>query len=378
MTKNPILALEALGQSVWLDFISRNMIGSGELDELIEADGISGVTSNPTIFETAIGKGHDYDEPLGELAKANKSAREIYEALTVEDIQIAADLFRPTYDRRKGSDGFVSLEVSPHLADDTEGTLGEAYRLWEAVSRPNVFIKVPATAQGLPAIQSLISNGINVNITLLFGLGRYRQVAEAYLAGLEERALRREPLGQVASVASFFISRIDTLVDARLEEKIRKGGAAGQIAAGLRGQVAVANARVAYQIYREILASERFRRLAAQGAQPQRLLWASTSTKNAAYQDTKYVEALIGPETINTLPLETLKAYRDHGQPRVRLTDDLASAQAALRQLGEAGIQLPAVALQLEDEGAAKFNKSYDALLATLEERRLELCCEPA
>ncbi len=377
MARNSVRELEALGQSVWLDFISRSMILGGDFRYLIDTDGVSGVTSNPTIFEKAIGSSHDYDAAIMALAKADRTTQEIYEALTVEDIQMAADLFRPLYDRLGGRDGFVSLEVSPHATHDTAGTLDEAHRLWEAVDRPNVFIKIPATTEGLPAIRQLIANGVNINITLLFSLERYRQVAEAYLAGLEARAARKAPLAGVASVASFFVSRIDTLADTLLEKKVRAGGDAGKMAAELRGQVAIASAKVAYQIYQEIVGSERFRKLAALGARPQRLLWASTSTKNPAYSDTKYIEPLIGPETINTMPLETLEAYRDHGQPSVRLTEKVDEAQNTLAQLSATGIHLSAVTQQLEDEGEAKVIKSYDTLMAALEEKRAILCCEP-
>ena len=363
---------------MWLDFISRRTIESGDLKKLVDADGLSGLTSNPTIFEKAISSGQEYDSAILPLAQGQKSAAEIYEALAVEDIRLAAEVLRPVYDRLEGRDGYVSLEVSPRVAHDTEGTLVEAYRLWEAVARPNVFIKIPATAEGLPALHGLLANGVNINVTLLFSLSRYRQVAEAYVAALEERSARRQPLGSVSSVASFFVSRIDTLVDSLLEAKVRAGGAAGQLAASLRGQAAIANAKIAYQVYREVFGTERFGRLAAQGARPQRLLWASTSTKNPAYSDTKYVEALIGPDTINTLPLETLAAYRDHGQPHARLTEAVEQAQATLRQLGEVGVDFPGATAQLETEGVAKFSTSYDSLLTALETKRLALCCEPA
>ena len=279
MKMNPLLVLESLGQSVWLDYLGRGAIVSGQLQRLIEQDGVSGVTSNPSIFEKAIGESHDYDTAIAALARANKSVDEIYQALTVEDIQRAADLFRPTYDRTQGGDGYVSLEVSPHLARDTQGTVAEARRLWGAVNRPNIFIKVPATREGLPAIEQLISARINVNITLLFGLPRYRQVAEAYLAGLESLVARGEPLPPVRSVASFFLSRIDVLVDPLLEKVRAAGGTQAERAAKLHGQIAIASAKVARCIYEEIFASERFRNLASLGAHTQRLLWASTSTK---------------------------------------------------------------------------------------------------
>lgn len=367
MKQNPLLKLKSLGQSVWLDTLSRHAITSGELKRLIDEDGLSGVTSNPSIFHKAITGSHEYDEDIDVLASQNKTANEIYQALTVRDIQMAADLFRPLYDRLDGKDGFVSLEVSPHLANDTEGTIAEARKLWVAVNRPNAFIKVPATRAGLPAIKQLINEGININITLLFGLHRYREVAEAYVTGLEMRTAQGKPLKNVASVASFFLSRIDVLVDPMLENI---DGEKAELAAKLRGQTALASAKVAAKIYAEIFSSERFKKLAAAGARTQRLLWASTSTKNPNYPDLKYVEPLIGPDTINTLPLETLEAYRDHGRPELRLHDGLAEAQAKLNWLADVGIDLDTVTQQLENEGIQKFNKPYDKLLATLDNGR--------
>src|SRR5512135_1777832 len=280
MNKNPLLILESLGQSIWLDYLRRNALDNGEIQGLIEQDGVSGLTSNPSIFEKAIAGSHDYDEAIRSMSLEDKSVEEIYEALTIEDIQRAADLFRPIYDRLEGRDGFVRLEVSPTLAHDTDGTIAEARRLWKAVDRPNLFIKVPATREGLPAIQQLIGEGINVNITLLFGLPRYREVANAYLAGLEARLAQGQPLDHVASVASFFLSRIDALIDPILEKLRLQGGPTAEIVAGLHGQVAIASARAAYQIYQEIYMTDRYQKLSRQGAHPQRLLWASTSTKN--------------------------------------------------------------------------------------------------
>jgi transaldolase len=366
---NPLLALQRLGQSIWLDYLGRGAITSGQLRQLIENDGLSGVTSNPSIFEKAITETHDYDDAIDALVSKGKSAAEIYQALTVEDIQQTADLFRPVYDCLDGRDGFVSLEVSPHLAHDTDGSIAEARRLWSAVNRANILIKVPATRAGLPAIQQLISEGINVNITLLFGLQRYRLVAEAYLAGLEARARQGKPLKHVASVASFFLSRIDVLVDPMLETIAQARGAKVDLVTRLHGQVAIASARVARQIYREIFLSERFQKLVNQGARSQRLLWASTSTKNPAYPDLKYVEPLIGPETINTLPLETLGAYRDHGEPEARLDQDGEQARGALQQLPELGINIDQVTQQLEDEGVEKFNRAFDKLINALSEK---------
>lgn len=371
MKETPLLKLERLGQSIWMDFIRRGMISSGELKQLIEEDGLRGVTSNPSIFEKAITGSRDYDDTIRALALGGKSVDQIYAALTVEDIQQVADLFRPVYDRLDGADGLVSLEVSPRLAHDTAGTVADARRLWVAVARPNVMIKVPGTIEGLPAIQQLIGEGINVNITLLFGLPRYRQVAEAYIAGLETLAAQGKPLKSVASVASFFLSRIDTLLDSTLEKIMVADKSKADFVEIFRGQVAIFSAKAAYQIYKEIFDSERFSKLKDQGARTQRVLWASTSTKNPAYNDLKYVEALIGPETIDTIPLETLAAYRDHGKPASRLNKDGVKAAGMLRRLSEAGIDLDRVTQQLEDEGVEKFVKAFDALMNTLEEKRV-------
>lgn len=368
MSDNPVRRLHDFGQSPWLDFLSRGLLQTGELARLIEEDGIAGVTSNPAIFEKAIVASDDYDEAIAELAAEGKNAQEIYELLTVADVQSAADLLRPLYDRTEGLDGYVSLEVDPHLALDTEGTLDEARRLHGKVDRPNLFIKVPATAEGLPAIEQLISEGLNVNVTLLFGLPRYREVAEAYIAGLERRAAAGEPVRGVASVASFFLSRIDVLIDPLLEEMMAAGEPRADQAKRLRGEVAIACAKIAYEIYHELFGGARFAALAERGARVQRLLWASTGTKNPDYPDTKYVEPLIGPDTVNTLPLETIEAYRDHGDPAARLEDGLAAAHATLDLLAEVGIDIDEVTAQLIEEGIDKFNKPYDKLIATLEE----------
>lgn len=370
MKENPLLKLEAFGQSIWMDFIRRGMISSGELKQLIEEDGLGGVTSNPSIFEKAIAGSHDYDDAIRLLTVEGKSVDQIYGALTVEDIQRVADLFRPIYDRLDGADGFVSLEVSPYLARDTVKTREEARSLWAAVARPNVMIKVPATLEGLQAIQQLIGEGINVNITLLFGLPRYRQVAEAYIVGLETLAAQGKPLKSVASVASFFLSRIDVLLDPALEKLMATDKSKAELARNYHGQVAILSAKAAYKIYQGVFGSERFGKLKDQGARTQRLLWASTSTKNPAYSDLKYVEALVGPQTINTIPLETISAYRDHGKPMSRLTDDAAKASEALRRLGQVGINLDAATQQLEDEGVRKFVKAFDLLMSTLKEKR--------
>ena len=366
MKDNPLTILGTLGQSIWLDYIRRDLIASGGLRRLIEEDGLRGMTSNPAIFEKAIADSHDYDENIRAMALEGKDAKAIYEALSHRDVQNAADEFRPVYERTDGNDGYVSLEVNPHLAHDTNGTTQEARRLWAALDRPNVFIKVPATTEGLPAIRQLISEGINVNVTLLFGLPRYRQVAEAYIAGIEARAAQGEPVKHVASVASFFVSRIDTLVDALLEKLIAQDGREADLAKKLRGQVAIASAKMAYRIYKEIFGGDRFEKLAAQGARVQRLLWASTGTKNPDYSDVKYVEALIGPDTINTAPLETHDAYRDHGEPKGRLEQDNREDRWVLERLPELGINIDNVTRQLEDEGVEKFNKPFDKLMETL------------
>lgn len=370
MKDNPLLNLETFGQSIWMDFVSRGMTSSGKLQQLIEEDCISGVTSNPSIFEKAIAESHDYDEAICALTLAGKTADEIYQLLTVEDIQMVADLLRPTYDQTNGEDGFVSLEVSPSLAHDTTGTIAEARELWLLVNRPNAMIKVPATSEGLPAIRQLIGEGININITLLFGLHRYQEVADAYLGGLEMLAAKSKPLKETASVASFFLSRIDALIDPVLEKKMKMNGPQAGIATRLHGQIAIASAKVAYEMYKAIFGSDRFARLANKGARTQKLLWASTSTKNPAYKDTKYMEALIGPDTINTVPIETLNAYRDHGRPEQSLDQEVHKAYHLLNKLSSLGINREAVSQQLEDEGVEKFVAAFDRLIVSLKEKQ--------
>jgi transaldolase len=344
---NPLQQLGTLGQSIWLDYIRRDLIAGGGLRRMIEEDGLRGMTSNPAIFEKAIAESHDYDAEIRAMALAGKGTGAIYETLSQRDVKSAADEFRPLYDSSDGKDGYVSLEVNPHLAHDTSGTIDEGRRLSTALNRPNVLIKVPATAEGLPAIRQLISEGISVNVTLLFGLPRYRQVVEAYLSGIETRILQGKPVKHIASVASFFLSRIDALVDPLLEKLIAQGGKETDIAKKARGQVSIASAKTAYQIYKNIFGSDRFRKLAAQGASVQRLLWASTSTKNPDYSDVKYVEALIGPDTVNTVPPETLDAYRDHGEPKALLEQDVWEACGVLEQLTKLGISIDDVTQQL-------------------------------
>jgi transaldolase len=361
---NPLRRLAALGQSVWLDYIGRGFIAGGELARLIAEDGLSGITSNPAIFEKAISQGDEYGAAIAKLAPHGRSPAETYLSLVLEDIGRAADEFRPLYDGAGGGDGYVSIEVSPHLAYDTDGTVAEGERLWKALGRPNVMIKVPATREGLPAVRRLTSAGINVNVTLLFSVARYREVADAYMAGLEERLAAGQPIAGLASVASFFLSRIDTLVDARLD-------ALGTPAASqLRGRSAIACARLAYVAFKEIGSEARWQRLAGKEARLQRLLWASTSAKDPAYGALKYVEPLVGRHTVSTFTPDTLAAYRAAGDPALRIEDALVSAHAVPKALAGLGIDLNEVAERLEAEGVRKFVEPYDKLLAALERRR--------
>jgi transaldolase/glucose-6-phosphate isomerase len=358
-------ALLELGQSVWLDYLRRGMVRSGELQGLID-DGLRGMTSNPTIFEHAIGGSSDYDDELRSLAGSPAGDREIFERIAVEDVRQAADLFRPVYDASGGADGFVSLEVSASLARDTAGTIQEARRLWAAVDRPNLMIKVPGTREGWPAIETLLTEGINVNITLLFSLAHYREVAEAFLRALEARIGAGRLVDRLASVASFFVSRVDTEADRRIEGK---GGALLE----LRGKVAIANAQLAYAWFRELLAGARWKRLAEAGARPQRLLWASTGTKNPAYSDVLYVDSLIGADTINTMPPATLRLFEDHGTIRTTLAGDTRAAQDVMRRLAAGGVDLDDITRTLEDDGIDKFVKSYDGLIAVIAGKRKAL-----
>jgi transaldolase len=369
MNTNPLLALEALGQSIWMDYISRGTISSGQLRQWVEGDGVSGVTSNPSIVAKAITESDDYDETIRDLILKGMNSEEIFRRLSVQDIQSVADILLPTYLRTNGRDGFVSIEVSPKLAYDTNGTIAEARELWALVNRPNAMIKVPATSEGIPAIRELTGEGVNVNITLLFGLPRYREVADAYISGLEMRAAKEKPLKDIASVASFFLSRIDTLIDPVLEEKKKSADPRASTAARLQGQIAIASAKVAYEIYKELFSRERFIRLAKKGARTQKLLWASTSTKNPAYKDIKYVETLIGPDTINTVPIETLNAYRDHGHPEQTLDREVHRAYHLLNKLSIVGIDLNAITQQLEDAGVEKFIAAYDQLTDSIREK---------
>jgi transaldolase len=369
MSTNPLQQLETVGQSLWLDYISRDLISSGKLKRLIEDDGLRGMTSNPAIFEKSIVDSHDYDADIKSQASQGKEAFGIYDALSQKDVRSAADEFAALYARTDGADGYVSLEVNPHLARDTQGTIAEARRLWAELERPNVMIKVPATKEGLPAIRQLISEGISVNVTLVFGLQRYRDVAEAYIAGLEALDARKIPLKHVASVASFFVSRIDSLVDPLIEQAAKNGPRGAELAKEAGGRTAIASAKLAYQIYKELFSTDRFRRLSNHGARVQRLLWASTSTKNPKDSDVKYVEALIGKETVDTAPLDTVNAYRDHGKPAARLESGLAEAKDVFKGLAELGIDIDQATQKLEDEGVDKFNQPFDKLIAAIAQR---------
>ena len=372
MSKNPLQLLGSFGQSVWFDYIRRIELTSGHLKQLVEADGVSGVTSNPSIFEKAIAGSNDYDEAIRKLVEQGLETPAIFESLEVEDIRAAADIFRAVYDSTEGRDGYVSIEVAPTLARDTQGTITEAHRLWKAVDRPNILVKVPGTAEGLPAIEQLLGEGININITLLFAIGRYEEVAMAYLAALEKRAREGQPIDRIASVASFFVSRIDTMADQQLEAKLgsAKSPEEKQGIEGLMGKTAIANAKLAYVKFKEIFSSARFQALAQKGARVQRMLWASTGTKNPKYSDTLYVDTLIGPDTINTMPAPTLAAYRDHGQPAERIEEDLNDAHAVMKHLADAGIDLAAITRKLEDQGVESFAKDYEKLLNALAEKR--------
>lgn len=367
---NPLRALTELGQSVWLDYIHRDLLTQGGLRRLIEEDGLRGLTSNPAIFQKAIAHGTAYDEDVRRLAGEGRDAAAIAEAIAVADVRAAADAFRPVWEATGGRDGFVSLEVNPHLARDTEASVAEARRLWEAVGRPNLMIKIPGTREGLPAIHRCLAEGLNVNVTLLFGLERYREVTETWLTALEERLASGRSVSDVHSVASFFLSRIDVLLDPQLDALAGAGGVTATAARELRGRAAIANAKGAWRHYQEVLGSPRFLPLSEAGAAPQRVLWASTGTKDPAYSDVKYVEALVAPGTVNTMPLETLEAYRDHGDPQPRLAEGLDEADAVLARLAELGLDVAGAATQLEREGVQKFTKPHDQLVETLEEAR--------
>ncbi len=367
---NPLKALLSYGQSMWLDYIRRDLLTSGKLKAMIEEDGLRGMTSNPSIFEKAIADSHLYDDMLHSLAsRRDLTVTARYEQIAIRDIQDAAGILRPVYQSSNFRDGYVSLEVSPLLALKTQETIEEARRLWKAVNRPNVMIKIPGTPEGLPAIRQAISEGINVNVTLLFAQEVYEQVADAYIAGLEDLAKRGGDLKKMAGVASFFISRIDTLVDSMIDDKLKATKDAGQqtLLASLKGKVAIANGKLTYQRYEQIFSGPRWEALASKGAQTQRVLWASTSTKNPAYRDVMYVEELIGPDTVNTMPPATIDAFRDHGKLRKSLTEDVAGAQKVMDDLAKGGISIKEVTTKLTADGVKLFADAFHKLLAAVE-----------
>lgn len=358
---NTLNQLRNHGQSIWLDLLDRKIMDSGKLQSLINQDDLRGLTSNPSIFEKAITGSSDYDKDIAKFAEKEADNAAIFFDLAIADIQRAAAIFKPVYDKTNGKDGFVSLEVSPYLARDTEGTIKQARDLWKRVGRENVMIKIPGTKEGLTAIRKCLSEGINVNITLLFGLPRYREITEAFMAGLEDRISQGHSIKNVSSVASFFLSRIDVLVDPMLAENGTKK---------LSGKIAIASAKMAYQIYLDMISSDRFKKLEAKGAQRQRVLWASTSTKDPSYSDVLYVGNLIGKETINTLPMETIDAFRDHGKVTDSLTEGIEEAKTDLDELMKIGIDIDKITQQLEDEGIEKFNSAYDKLLKSIEDQK--------
>jgi transaldolase len=364
--------LKALGQSIWYDDIDRSELRSGLFGRLIDEDGITGATGNPTIFEHSISNDTTYDEQIQQLIALGKGAQEIYEALAIADECMVADLLRPIYDRTGGQDGFVSIEVSPYLAHDTASTLAEVRRFWHTIARPNLMVKIPATQAGVPAIRQALSEGININITLIFAIENYRQVVEAYLSALEERVAAGKDISRIASVASFFVSRVDVLVDTLLEDRINAVGESveRQKLKALQGKIAIANARLVYQEFKRLFSGPRFEALKQRGAGVQRPLWASTSTKNPAYRDVLYAEELIGPDTVDTMPLKTIKGLRDHGRVRLSMEDHLLEAQAELAALEDAGIHYDQVTRQLQDEGVQKFVDSFRTLFAGIDNKR--------
>jgi transaldolase len=369
---NPLLQLKEYGQSVWYDNIDRAQLVSGQFKKLLDEDGVVGVTANPTIFQKSISHGDAYDEQITQLIKEGKSTNEIYEALVIKDVQTVADILRPIYDRTNRQDGFVSLEVSPDLAHNTEGTISEVRRFWKLVDRPNLLVKIPATPEGLPAIQQALTEGININITLIFAIDFYRKVTDAYLSALEERNAEGKDISHIASVASFFVSRVDTLVDQVLEDKIKatSDSAEQQKLKSLEGKAAIANARLVYQDFKGIFNTPRFETLKHSGAHVQRPLWASTSTKNPAYRDVLYAEELIGPNTVDTMPLETIEKFRDHGRVRLSIEDNIPQAKAELAALEEVGIHYDQVTQQLLDEGVQKFADSFHELFKGIEGKK--------
>jgi transaldolase len=372
-TQNPLLELQKQGQSVWLDYIRRDLITSGELKRLIDEDGLRGITSNPSIFEKAIAGSTDYAGFLGQLRAQGLSSGDIYERIAVRDIQDSADLLLPVYKATNKHDGYVSLEVSPTLARDTKGTIEEARRLWKTVARPNIMIKVPGTDEGAPAVRQLIGEGININITLLFAQEAYVKVAQAYIDGLEAAQKSGIDISGIASVASFFVSRIDSLVDSMIDERLKTATPPSpdqELLRSLHGKVAIANAKQAYRSYQQMIVGQRWKALAASGAQVQRLLWASTSTKNPKYRDVLYIEELIGPDTVNTIPPATMDAFRDHGVVKRTLDADVAAADATMSNLEKAGISMQKVTAQLLEEAIKLFADAFQKLLSAVEQKK--------
>jgi transaldolase len=376
--QNPLLDLRDAGQSVWLDFIRRNMLNDGGLQRYIEQDGIAGVTANPTIFEKAIGAGDDYDAQITELVRSGVQPPDLFEQLAITDIRHACDVLRPVYDRTGGADGFVSIEVSPALAWDTQGSIDEAKRWWRSIDRPNLLVKIPATDEGMPAIEECLFDGLNINITLIFAISFYERVMEAYLRALERRVESGRDVRGSSSVASFFVSRVDTATDKRIEDRIAATANAAQRERlrALLGTAAIANAKVAYRRFQEVFGSERFRRLEANGARVQRPLWASTGTKNPAYSDILYVTELIGPQTVNTMPPQTIDAFRDHGAVRRTIDAGYDEALRNLRALEDAGISLDEITAQLQAEGVEAFSKSFQQIAATTAKKAQELAAK--
>jgi transaldolase/glucose-6-phosphate isomerase len=371
--------LHDCGQAIWLDFLDRSFLKEGGLRKLIEEDGATGVTSNPSIFEKAMGHGDAYDEGFRSvIARGDVSDQELYESQAIADIKAATADLRPVYDRLDGRDGYASIEVSPYLADDTKATIAEAHRLWSEVGAPNLMIKVPGTKAGVPAVRQIIADGVNVNITLLFAIEAYQAVAKAYMDGLEDRLAKGKPIDRIASVASFFVSRIDTQIDKKIDARVKAGDKDTQALKALRGKVAIANAKLAYAWYQELIETDRWKKLAAKGAMPQRLLWASTGVKDPSFPDTLYVDTLIGPDTINTMPLKTMEAFRDHGTLAQTLTADLPGARKILDEADRLGLDLPGVTADLIVDGVDLFAKATDALLGALAEKRTAMIANAA
>ncbi|WP_174293249.1 transaldolase, partial [Sphingomonas bacterium] len=370
---NHLQELEAAGQAVWLDFVDRKFLAEGGLKKLVANDGLTGVTSNPSIFEKAMGHGDAYDEGLSEfLGEKDASVVATYEHLAIADIQAAAADLKPVYDRLDGKDGYVSLEVSPYLALKTDETIAEARRLWGEVDKPNLMVKVPGTVPGVPAIRQLIADGLNINVTLLFAFDAYKQVAEAYMDGLEARVAKGEAIDRIASVASFFVSRIDAEIDKAIDKRVEAGDDEADALKAIRGKVAIANAKLAYAWYQEMIESDRWQALAAKGAMPQRLLWASTGVKDKAYPDTLYIDTLIGPDTVNTMPPKTMDAFREHGTAKVTLTADLDAAKHVMAEADRLGLKLGDVTTGLVDAGVKLFADAADALLGAVAGKRAD------